>query len=178
MSCPFCYPFFLFLQIKKGGRNDEAIPQDELFQKQGQRGHRVPQCDGGLFHLSGGVSGQRSGTACGGLRFFQENYRAEDSRDAKEARRVLPLEHISALSAPAGEEENGSDDLRSLENAQRILNAAALTPVQKRRFLMYHYKGLTLREIAAYEDVGYSKIVKSIVQAEKKIYKILQQMPK
>ena len=66
----------------------------------------------------------------------------------------------------------------SLENAQRILNAAALTPVQKRRFLMYHYKGLTLREIAVYEDVGYSKIVKSIVQAEKKIYKILQQMPK
>ncbi len=111
-------------------------------------------------------------------RWSDENYRAEDSRDAKEARRVLPLEHISALSAPAGEEENGSDDLRSLENAQRILNAAALTPVQKRRFLMYHYKGLTLREIAAYEDVGYSKIVKSIVQAEKKIYKILQQMPK
>ena len=111
-------------------------------------------------------------------RWSDENYRAEDSRDAKEARRVLPLEHISALSAPAGEEENGSDDLRSLENAQRILNAAALTPVQKRRFLMYHYKGLTLREIAVYEDVGYSKIVKSIVQAEKKIYKILQQMPK
>lgn len=111
-------------------------------------------------------------------RWSDENYRAEDSRDAKEARRVLPLEHISSLSAPAGEEENGSDDLRSLENAQRILNAAALTPVQKRRFLMYHYKGLTLREIAVYEDVGYSKIVKSIVQAEKKIYKILQQMPK
>ena len=111
-------------------------------------------------------------------RWSDENYRAEDSRDAKEARRVLPLEHISALSAPAGEEENSSDDLRSLENAQRILNAAALTPVQKRRFLMYHYKGLTLREIAVYEDVGYSKIVKSIVQAEKKIYKILQQMPK
>ena len=111
-------------------------------------------------------------------RWSDENYRAEDSRDAKEARRVLPLEHISSLSAPAGEEENGSDDLRSLENAQRILNAAALTPVQTRRFLMYHYKGLTLREIAVYEDVGYSKIVKSIVQAEKKIYKILQQMPK
>ena len=111
-------------------------------------------------------------------RWSDENYRAEDSRDAKEARRVLPLEHISSLSAPAGEEGNGSDDLRSLENAQRILNAAALTPVQKRRFLMYHYKGLTLREIAVYEDVGYSKIVKSIVQAEKKIYKILQQMPK
>ena len=66
-------------------------------------------------------------------RWSDENYRAEDSRDAKEARRVLPLEHISSLSAPAGEEENGSDDLRSLENAQRILNAAALTPVQKRR---------------------------------------------
>ena len=114
-------------------------------------------------------------------RWSDENYRAEDSRDAKEARRVPPLEHISSLSAPAGEEgicADGSNYMRSLENAQRILNAAALTPVQKRRFLMYHYKGLTLREIAVYEDVGYSKIVKSIVQAEKKIYKILQQMPK
>ena len=73
-------------------------------------------------------------------RWSDENYRAEDSRDAKEARRVLPLEHISALSAPAGEEENGSDDLRSLENAQRILNAAALTPVQKRRQLVLHFR--------------------------------------
>ena len=73
-------------------------------------------------------------------RWSDENYRAEDSRDAKEARRVLPLEHISTLSAPAGEEENGSDDLRSLENAQRILNAAALTPVQKRRQLVLHFR--------------------------------------
>lgn len=73
-------------------------------------------------------------------RWSDENYRAEDSRDAKEAGRVLPLEHISALSAPAGEEENGSDDLRSLENAQRILNAAALTPVQKRRQLVLHFR--------------------------------------
>ncbi len=73
-------------------------------------------------------------------RWSDENYRAEDSRDAKEARRVLPLEHISSLSAPAGEEENGSDDLRSLENAQRILNAAALTPVQKRRQLVLHFR--------------------------------------
>ena len=67
--------------------------------------------------------------------------RAEDY--AKEARRVLPLEHISALSAPAGEEgicADGSDDLRSLENAQRILNAAALTPVQKRRQLVLHFR--------------------------------------
>ena len=73
-------------------------------------------------------------------RWSDENYRAEDSRDAKEARRVLPLEHISSLSAPAGEEENGSDDLRSLENAQRILNAAALTPVRKRRQLVLHFR--------------------------------------
>lgn len=76
-------------------------------------------------------------------RWSDENYRAEDSRDAKEARRVLPLEHISALSAPAGEEgicADGSDDLRSLENAQRILNAAALTPVQKRRQLVLHFR--------------------------------------
>ena len=33
-------------------------------------------------------------------RWSDENYRAEDSRDAKEARRVLPLEHISALGLP------------------------------------------------------------------------------
>ena len=32
------------------------------------------------------------------------------------------------------------NDLRSLENAQRILNAAALTPVQKRRQLVLHFR--------------------------------------
>ena len=48
-----------------------------------------------------------------------------------------------------------------------------LTEVQRRRYLMYHLKGKTTREIAALEGVNQSKVMNSLILAEKKIKKIL-----
>ena len=48
-----------------------------------------------------------------------------------------------------------------------------LTEVQRRRYLMYHIQGLSMRTIADREGVLHSKIQKSLDAAEKKIKKIL-----
>lgn len=48
-----------------------------------------------------------------------------------------------------------------------------LTDVQRKRYLMYHVNGLTMRQIADKEGVGHTKIQKSLEGAEKKIKKVL-----
>lgn len=48
-----------------------------------------------------------------------------------------------------------------------------LTDVQRRRYLLYHARGLTLRQIAEMEGVVHSKIQKSVDAAEKKIKNFL-----
>jgi hypothetical protein len=60
---------------------------------------------------------------------------------------------------------------RRLETAYRALDT--LTESQRRRYLMYHVDGLTLRQIADKESVLYTKIQSSIAAAEKKIKKFL-----
>lgn len=104
-----------------------------------------------------------------------ENYRLEERMDTNEAKRILSVEHIEALSesymqADESEDEPEADFERSLPNAYAILEASGLTPTQKRRYLLHYMKGLTMREIAALEKVGHTKIAKSIAQAERKIH--------
>ena len=48
-----------------------------------------------------------------------------------------------------------------------------MTVVQRRRYLLYHVDGLSLRQIAESEGVQHSKIQNSINEAEKKIKKFL-----
>jgi DNA-directed RNA polymerase specialized sigma24 family protein len=56
-----------------------------------------------------------------------------------------------------------------------LANAALdrLTEVQRRRYLLHHVDGMSLRQIADAEGVVHSKIQKSIEGAEKKIRKFL-----
>ena len=49
-----------------------------------------------------------------------------------------------------------------------------LSEIQFRRLWMHHVEGQTVREIAQREGVGYQRVHKSILAAEKKILKILQ----
>lgn len=49
-----------------------------------------------------------------------------------------------------------------------------LSEIQFRRLWMHHAEGQTIREIAQKEGVGYQRVHKSILAAEKKILKTLQ----
>jgi DNA-directed RNA polymerase specialized sigma24 family protein len=64
------------------------------------------------------------------------------------------------------------------KHAKRValanLALSKLTKVQCRRYLLYHVKGLTMREIADVERVSFVAIAYSLEQCEKKIKKVLK----
>ena len=69
--------------------------------------------------------------------------------------------------------EQAADVERRNELAKKALDK--LTDVQRRRYLMYHVHGKTMREIAALEGVSFQKIDVSLRWAEKKIKKVLSE---
>ena len=60
-------------------------------------------------------------------------------------------------------------DRRRYALAKQALSV--LTDTQRRRYLLYHAADLTMREIGQKEDVHFTRIAKSIKDAEKKIKK-------
>lgn len=60
---------------------------------------------------------------------------------------------------------------RTMENARKVLDEARLTEIQKRRFIQHHLYGKTTRAIAQDEGVNQSKIMKSLIGADKKIFR-------
>ena len=62
---------------------------------------------------------------------------------------------------------------KKLRMRKAIVVLDKLTEVQRRRYLLYHVEGLTLRRIADMEGVGHTKIQRSIEAAEKEIQKFL-----
>ena len=89
----------------------------------------------------------------------------------------LTEKELETLRIPSAEQavlESGADEA-AYANRQSLAARALdkLTEIQRRRYLMYHVDGLTMREIADKEGVLHSKIQKSLEGAEKKIKKIL-----
>lgn len=61
------------------------------------------------------------------------------------------------------------------EQIQKSLDSI-LTPMQKRRFLLYAFSGLTFRKIAEIDGVNFSKVANSIYDAKQKIKKFLKNL--
>jgi len=90
---------------------------------------------------------------------------------------TLDEDEMLVFSAPSVEEEL-IDQREQAEAYAKMQTSAAfaldkLTDVQRRRYLMYHVRGLTMRQIADKEGVLHSKIQNSLDAAEKKIKKFL-----
>ena len=127
-----------------------------------------------------------------------EDYYATDRSDYRQTWKNVPLETLSGRkgkSADSRRKEAGSkpkDELPSSPSAEdevvgqseqaeayakrQSLAALALdklTEIQRRRYVMYHVKGISMRQIADYEGVQHSKIQNSLNAAEKKIKKFL-----
>ena len=64
------------------------------------------------------------------------------------------------------------DEKKALESAKRLLESGKLTAVQKRRFYLYFFRGLSTRQIAKLEGVHQRAVRDSIMWAEKKLKKI------
>ena len=110
------------------------------------------------------------------------DYYETDRRDYRQTWKNTPLdtlfeEETAILATPSMEDDFiEHEEQRALSVKQKDLAAKALdklTDVQRRRYLMYHVDGLTMREIAEREGVIHSKIQNSLASAQKKIKKVL-----
>ena len=107
-------------------------------------------------------------------------YSKQDKENYRQTWKNIPLNGLDETkncSVPSPEDEIiGQTEQAEKQKQRRELAKQALgklTAVQRRRYLLYHAKGLTMREIADIEGVIHSKIQKSLEAAEKKIKKFL-----
>jgi len=70
------------------------------------------------------------------------------------------------------------DDCRKNAKEKTEMILSCLTPVQRQRYLLYKYRGLTTRQIADIEGVSQRTVMDSLEYAQKKIIKILSKIKK
>ena len=127
-----------------------------------------------------------------------EDYYKTDRNDYRQTWKNVPLETLSGRkgkSADSRRKEAGKkpkDELPSSPSAEdevigqgeqaeayakrQSLAALALdklTEVQRRRYLLYHVKGMTVREVADAENAHFTSVSESIKAAENRIKKFL-----
>ena len=64
------------------------------------------------------------------------------------------------------------DEQRGIDAIRELLNSGALTKIQERRFKLYFFEGLTLREIAKMDGVSHTGVHDSIQSSVKKLKNI------
>ena len=80
----------------------------------------------------------------------------------------------SALSVDA-ELIQKAEEKKALEAAVRLLESGKLTDVQKRRFCLHFFQGLSTRQIAKLERVHQRAVWDSLMWAEKKLKKFYEE---
>lgn len=66
------------------------------------------------------------------------------------------------------------DERKALQAAGQLLNSGALTEVQRRRFILHFFEGLSYRQIAARESVHFTSVHESIEAANTKLKKYFE----
>ena len=111
------------------------------------------------------------------LKIFSDNNLHEiDKSDVREYRNTVPLDELGDLVCEP-EEDDPAEDAQErkykLSDAIDVMDGC-LTPVQKRRMMMYYYDGMTMDKIAAAEGVKRHPVWKSIRASDKKVKKYIE----
>ena len=100
-------------------------------------------------------------------------YHQQDKDEYNQTRKNVSLYDLGeteVCNAPSPEEEIIDRHERAAEDQRRRKLAksamASLTELQRRRYILYHGDGLTMRQIAAMEGVGHTKVQNSLTAAE------------
>lgn len=67
------------------------------------------------------------------------------------------------------------DTIHALQAARRLLDSGSLTEVQRRRFILHFFQGLSIRQIAERENVHKRAVWDSLQWAAKKLKKIFDE---
>lgn len=70
---------------------------------------------------------------------------------------------------------HNSDKGQALKAAKCLLESGKLTEVQRRRFLLHYFKGLSIRQIAGLEQVDYRAVWESLHWSTKKLKKFYEE---
>jgi len=86
---------------------------------------------------------------------------------------INELEDTEQLAAPPLDLEliHKSDTTKAMKAAKRLLDSGELTEIQRRRFILYFFQGLSTRQIAEREAVHQRAVWDSLQWASKKLKK-------
>ncbi len=100
----------------------------------------------------------------------------EETRYAKRKIRLGKLEESEKFAKPSPYIElmEKYDNENALESALQLIEAGNLTEVQKRRFALHFFHGISYRQIARMEHVDYTSVRESMHSAIKKLKRIFE----
>ena len=106
-----------------------------------------------------------------------EIYYQQDRQEYRVSHRnvsISGMEDAIVASAPSVDMEliQKDEEKKVLEAAMRLLESGKLTAIQKRRFYLHFFHGLSTRQIAKLEGVNQKTVWESLMWAEKTLKKI------
>lgn len=103
----------------------------------------------------------------------------KDTRYGKRKSTIGANEETMRFATPALEEYiiEDADRRNALAAAKQLLDSGKLTDVQKRRFLLHICEGLSIRQIATLDKVGYRAVWDSLHWATQKLKKNFFRQP-
>ena len=109
-----------------------------------------------------------------------EIYYQQDRQEYRVSHRnvsISGMEDTLVASAPSVDAEliQKAEEKKALEAAIRLLESGKLTDVQKRRFYLHFFQGLSTRKIAKLEGVHQLAVWDSLMWAEKKLKKFYEE---
>jgi DNA-directed RNA polymerase specialized sigma subunit, sigma24 homolog len=117
--------------------------------------------------------------------FSDADYLSQDRLDYKQSWKnssISDLDEAAKCETPSPEESmiaaiDKLEEIKTLKYQAKLAGQALdrLTEIQRRRYLLHHVGGWTMRKIAESEGVGHTKIQKSLEAADKKIKKFLSE---
>ena len=100
----------------------------------------------------------------------------EDTRYGKQKQTLGQLEDSEQFATPPIDTLliHNSEKGQALKAARLLLSSGDLTEVQRRRFLLHFFEGLSYRQLAVREDVHFTSVQESIEAAVRKLQKYLK----
>lgn len=104
---------------------------------------------------------------------YLEQVKAENAQTKKNIP-IHPLEETESCAVePIEKYTEEQEEKEALQAVQQFLDSGILTEAQRRRFILYFFKGYTIRQIAEIEHVYINAIEDCLTAAIKKLKKFL-----
>lgn len=100
----------------------------------------------------------------------------DDTRYGKRKRSMEGYEETEQMATPSLDVEliEKGDRKQAMTAAKQLLDSGDLTEVQRRRFILHFFQGLSTRQIGRMEGISHKNVLKSIQLAKEKLKKFFE----